>query len=103
LFNHKNTVISEIKDVKASDCYYQVAQILLEDYKIDISNKTGLMQVDKPANGNNVCIFLKQVFGLSYFDVSKYSKEVITKGQFAIMLNETLDKYNEMMSAAAYD
>jgi hypothetical protein len=102
-FNHKYTTLSQVKDVKASDCYYQAAQILLEDYKIDITNKAGLMQADKPANGKNVGTLLKQVFGLTNLDVSKYSKDVITKGQFAMMLNETLDHFNEIMSSAAYD
>jgi hypothetical protein len=102
-FNHKYTTLSQVKDVKALDCYYQAAQILLEDYKIDITNKAGLLQADKPANGKNVGTLLKQVFGLSYFDVSKYSKNIITKGEFATMLNEALDQYNEMLSSAAYD
>jgi hypothetical protein len=102
-FNHKYKTVSQIKDIKALNCYYQAAQILLEDYNVDITNKAGLMQANKPANGKNIGTLLKQVFGLSYFDVLKYSKAEITKAEFAILLNEALDQYNEKIADAAYN
>ena len=102
LFKHKYTSVDELKDLKASDCYYQAVQILLEEFKIDITNKTGLLQAGKPANGKNAGLLLKEVFGVTNLDVSKYASATITKAEFSILLNMTLDEYNEMIAAATY-
>jgi hypothetical protein len=102
LFKHQYKSMDQLKDVKASDCYYQAIQILLEDYKIDITDKAGLLQAAKPANGKNAGLLLKQVFGLIDLDVSQYATTTVTKGGFVILLNMALDEYNEMMAAATY-
>jgi len=102
LFKHQYNSINKVKDVKASDCYYGAVQILLEEYKIDITDKTGLLQAAKPANGKNMGILIKQVLGLTKIDVSKYAKPTITKSEFVILLSDALDEYNEMIAAAAY-
>jgi hypothetical protein len=100
LYKHKYTSIGEVKDVKATDCYYRFVKVLLEEYKIDITHKTGLLDARKPANGKNSGVLLKQVFGIPPGEVSKFANLTITKGEFAILLNEALDRYNEMMAAA---
>lgn len=102
LFKHQYTTVGKIKDLKASDCYYQAVKILLEDFKIDITNKAGLLQAGKPANGKNVGLLLKEVLGLTDLDVSKYATATITKAEFSILLNMALDQYNEMLGAATY-
>ncbi len=100
LYKHKYTSIGEVMDVKATDCYYRFVKILLEDHKIDITNKAGLLDARKPANGKNSGMLLKQVFGIPPGDESKFASLTITKGEFAILLNEALDQYNTMMAAA---
>jgi len=100
LYMHKYTSIGEVKDVIATDCYYRFVKILLEDHKIDITNMAGLLDARKPANGKNSGMLLKQVFGIPPGDVSKFANLTITKGEFAILLNEALDQYNTMMTAA---
>jgi hypothetical protein len=102
LFKHQYTSVDKIKDLKASDCYYQAVQILLEEFKIDITDKAGLLQAGKPANGKNAGLLLKEVFGLTDLDVSKYATGTITKAEFSILLNMALDQYNEMIGAATY-
>lgn len=102
LYKHQYKSVDEVKDVKAMDCYYQAVQVLLEDYKIDITNKTGLLQAGKPANGKNAGLLLKEVFGLTNLDVSKYTTPAITKAEFCILLNMALDEYNEMLAAATF-
>ena len=102
LFKHKYTSVDELKDLKASDCYYQAVQILLEEFKIDITNKTGLLQAGKPANGKNAGMLLKQVFGLTNINVQKFANLTITKSEFTILFNEALDEYNEMIASATY-
>jgi hypothetical protein len=77
-----------------------ILKILLEDHKIDITHKTGLLDASKPANGKNSGLLLKQVFGIPDSDISKFANLTITKGEFAILLNEALDRYNEMIAAA---
>jgi hypothetical protein len=101
-FQHKYKLVSALKDVKASDCYYQAVQILLEDYKIDITDKDGLLQSAKPANGKNAGLLLKKVFGLTNLDVTKYATATITKAEFSMLLNMAMDEYNEMLAAATY-
>jgi hypothetical protein len=102
LFKHQYSSVDKIKDLKASDCYYQAVQILLTEFKIDITDKTGLLQAGKPANGKNAGLLLKEVFGLTDFDVSKYATASITRAEFSILLNMALDEYNEMIAAATY-
>lgn len=100
IFSHKYAVIGKVKDVKASDCYYPDVKTLIEDYKIDITNKAGLLQASKPANGKNAGIMLKQVFGLTNINLSKFTKPTITKSEFVMLLSDALDEYNEMLGAA---
>ncbi len=102
LFKHHYTSVDKIKDVKASDCYYQAVQILLEEYKINITDKTGLLHTGKPANGKNAGMLLKQVFGLTNINVQKFANLTITKSEFTILFNEALDEYNEMIASATY-
>lgn len=102
LFKHQYKSVDKIKDVKGSNCYYQAVQILLVEFKIDITNKAGLLQAVKPANGKNAGLLLKQVFGLTNLEVSKYATATITKAEFSILLNMALDEYNEMIAAATY-
>ena len=73
---------------------------MIEDYKIDITNKAGLLQASKPANGKNAGIMLKQVFGLTNINLSKFTKPTITKSEFVMLLSDALDEYNEMLGAA---
>lgn len=102
LFKHHYTSVDKIKDLKASDCYYNAVQILLEEFKIDITDKTGILKAGKPANGKNAGLLLKEIFGLTDLDVSKYATATITKAEFSILLNMALDQYNEMIAAATY-
>ena len=101
-FKHQYKSVNKIKDLKASDCYYQAVQILLTEFKIDLTNKAGLLQAAKPANGKNAGLLLKQVFGLTNLELSKYATATITKAEFSILLNMALDNYNEMLAAATY-
>lgn len=100
IFKHQYTSIDKVKDVKASDCYYPDVKILLEQFKIDITDKTGLLQAGNPANAKHIGILLKQVFGLTTLDVAKFTNPTITKSEFAILLSYALDEYNEMLAAA---
>ncbi len=100
VYKHKYTAIAKVKDLKVSDCYYSDVKALLEVYKVDITDKTGLLQAGKPANGKNVGILLKQVFGLKNIDLSKFTNPTITKSEFVMVLSDALDEYNEMLGAA---
>jgi hypothetical protein len=102
-YKHNYNSVKQLKDVSVMDCFYSDVEALLEKYEIDVTNKSGLLQANKAAEGKNVGILLIKVFGLKNFDAKKYNKANITKAEFATMLNEALDEYNEMIAAAAYD
>jgi hypothetical protein len=102
-YKHNYSSVKQVKDVSVMDCFYSDVEALLEKYEIDVTNKAGLLQASKPADGKNLGILLIKVFGLKNFDIKKYNKANITKAEFATMLNEALDEYNEMIAAAAYD
>jgi hypothetical protein len=101
MYKHLFTSASQIVDLKETDCYYFHAQSLIERYGIDLSNKEGLLEVDKPANGKNMAVLLKDVLGLENFKTEKYTSAVITKGTFIIMLHAALEEYNKRITAAA--
>jgi hypothetical protein len=102
-YKHNYNSVKQLKDVSVMDCFYSDVEALLEKYEIDVTNKAGLLQANKAAEGKNVGILLTKIFGLKIFDAKKYNKANITKAEFATMLNEALDEYNEMIAAAAYD
>ncbi len=98
LFKHKYKTVSKIKDLKASDCYYQDVQSLIENFNVDVTNKKGLLQANLPANGKNLALLLKQVLTLKTWDITSYNKEKISKGEFSTILNTALDQYNELIA-----
>lgn len=100
IYSHFFTSASQIVDLKETDCYYMHAQSLIERYGIDITNKEGLLEVDKPANGKTMAMLLKTVFGIENFNTEKYSSNVITKGTFLIMLYAALEDYNKKITTA---
>jgi hypothetical protein len=100
MYKHFFTSASQIVDLKEIDCYYIHAQSLIEQYSIDITNKEGLLEVDKPANGKTMAILLKDAFGIKNFNTEKYNSAVITKGTFIIMLHAALEEYDKKITAA---
>jgi hypothetical protein len=100
VYKHLFTSASQLADLKETDCYYIHAQSLIERYGIDVTNKEGLLEVDKPANGKTMAMLLKNVFNIENFNTEKYSSTVITKGTFIIMLYAALEDYNKRITAA---
>lgn len=97
---HGFTTTEQVKDLSVLDCYFPQVQSLLEDYHIDMTNKQGLLEATKPANGRDMAELLQKVFGLTRFTPTDYTNEQVTKGIFVKMLGSALKEYMEILNAS---
>ena len=105
-FNFENYVrnyqnISEIKDIKVTDCFYTDARNLIERLHLDFANKNGLMHPTEPINLVDVKKIIQYIFFYNDLKINNYSKGKMTKGEADIMMSDVLDYYyNEIMTYA---
>jgi tellurite resistance protein len=98
LYNHHFEDEKQIKDVKENDeCYSLNAACLMGIYKIDFTNKEGLLDADERVNVEDVCKILKQIWYLQKFDEEKYTRGNISKADFIILFNDALEEYSSII------
>ena len=97
LHNHNFTSISQVKDVKETDCYYLDVQSLIEEYGIDITNKDGLLAADETINVADAAKILKKCWNLTNFDPKNYDKTNTTKANFIILFYDALNEFEKYL------
>ncbi|MBC7652778.1 MAG: hypothetical protein H7101_13620 [Deinococcales bacterium] len=97
LHKHNFTSISQVKDVKETDCYYRDAQSLVERYGIDITNKEGLLAADEVINVADAAKILNKCWVLTKFDPKNYDKTNTTKSNFIVLFSDALNEYRKFL------
>jgi len=97
LYKHNFTSISQVKDVKETDCYYTDAQSLVERYNIDFTNKDGLLAADEAINVADAAQILKKCWILTKFDLKNYDKTNTSKANFIVLFSDALNEFRKFL------
>jgi hypothetical protein len=92
-----HTSVGQIKDVKPTDTWFPAAQSLVEKWSIRIASADGTFGASDTITAADAreCLKIFAPGGPSH------KPEKLTRGDFAIMLNQALDTFNEDLFAAA--
>ena len=97
LYKHDFTSISQVKDVKETDCHYTDARSLIERYSIDFTNKEGLLAADEAINVADAAQILKKCWILTKFDPKNYDQTNTTKANFIVLFSDALIEFRKFL------
>ena len=97
LYKHDFTSISQVKDVKETDCHYTDARSLIERYSIDFTNQEGLLAADEAINVADAAQILKKCWILTKFDPKNYDQTNTTKANFIVLFSDALIEFRKFL------
>ncbi len=95
--DHMAYADNQYDDTKATDCYEKNAEDLGNEYNINIGDANNNLNATKPIDVVKTLEMLAALFNKTAYKAPAYTKKTMTKGAFAILLNNYLDSYNELL------